>query len=188
MAMKSPMRRVPRLTAAALGVVAALSALTCHENTNFHLLEQGSASLAAASPPPVLDFDGLGSIDVGAHATMARQDLRATNLRRLRPYGVSLSVVQPATGQDLTFLRRVHVTVAAPGHDPVTVATGEAFATGTNGVGLEVQDAELLAQARTNGLQVQLVIDDAVAPPQPVALQLSVTLAVEVAQPQGACG
>lgn len=181
-------RRMPRLTAAALGVLAALSALTCHESTHFHLLERGSVALAAASAPAQLPLPGLTAFRLADHPTMRSQALTAGDLRALRPYSVTVSITEPATGQDLTFLRAVHLTVSAPGHGPVVVARGADFSTGTNSVGLEVEDVELLAQARAGALTAQLVLDAADAPPQPVQLQVAVTLAVDVAQPRGSCG
>lgn len=181
-------RRMPRLTAAALGVFVALCALTCHESTHFHLLEQASVALASASAPAQLDLPGLSALDLANHPTMRSQALTAGDLRALRPYAVTLSITGPATGQDLTFFHAVHLTLSAPGHDPVVVARGADFATGTNSVGLEVEDVELLAQARTRALTAQLVLDAADAPPQPVQLQVSVTFAVDVAQPKGSCG
>lgn len=180
--------RLSRLFRAPLLATVALAALTCQDNTTFHLAVEGGASLGTDQAATVAAPAGLAAVDLGSHMMMVRQDLSAHTLDDVRPYAVNLTVTRPATGQDLAFLGAAEVVVSAPGLADVTVARGQGFASGTNAAGLTVEDVQLRAYAHTRKMAVAVKFSGGQTPPQAIDLNLELVLDVAAAQPKGACG
>ena len=166
-----------RLLPALLVSLAGLSA-GCGGIDTFLLTHLATSTVPGAAQAPQL----AGSLDFGAFHPADNPDLagvQRSEIDSIRIQQVWLQVIDPANGQDLTFLKAIDVYVSATDQPPRLAATGAAFGKGVNPTQLKHAGADLTDFALAEEMRIRADAQGT-APKQTTTLRAEVEMLVDV--------
>lgn len=168
--------------------LAALSTSTYAGRAFFTFPLDGTASVwPQATVPTTLDVPSLQGVVIKDQDIFRQQGIDALDVKHLKIRQIGLLMQAPTLSPDFSFLHGISVYVSADGLPDVKVASGQSFVAGTNYIGLDVDDVELLPYARKPSMGFRGQVDAADAPGVDTTLRLVIDLEAYVAQPGAAC-
>lgn len=137
---------------------ACLALATCDSLDNFDVEQKSRASIPGQTPLEMLlgsvSFTGFDNFDITQNAELKNQGVTKNQIDSVRLSRVTLTVVDPASGQDFMFISSLSFFVEAPGLPRVRIATGGPFPAGANMVELNVDDVELAPYATAASMNI----------------------------------
>lgn len=137
---------------------------------------QGSLLTQVLTP---LGFAGLSDMQLSNAQEMANQGVKPHQIDSVKLKLLRLRVTKPASGQDLTFLKRVKFYAESKGLEKKLVAQGGPFAAGTTQADLQLLGTELKPYVTAASMSLTTEVEGH-APGQDTTLQATVTLRVDV--------
>jgi len=125
--------------------------VTCGGLTRLTTTQTASASIPAGTLVDLLTgdlgFGNLASFDITQSQEFKNQGIKREQINSLKLRSLTLTITQPANGQDFTFLDNLAFFVEASGLPKKEIARGGPFSAGATTVALAVLDVELAPYA-----------------------------------------
>ena len=140
-----------------LAVVVLLSLLTsCGSLTKISTTQTATATIQGGSLLDLLTgdigFGNLGNFDITQSQEFKNQGIRKEQLNSVKLRTLTLTITNPPSGQDFTFLQSLSFSVEAPGVAKKEIAKGGPFQAGAKEISLTVLDVELVPYATATSM------------------------------------
>jgi hypothetical protein len=174
-----------------LATGAVLTLLCCGGIDNFDVTEESTTTIPGASLFEQLAGDmGFGSfmtMDLSQSEELKNQGVEKSQIDSARLTALTLTVTEPADGQDLTFMESLKFFVEAQGLERRLIASGGPFPAGENQVELALEDVDLAPYAVAPTMKVTAEVSGR-RPKQQTSILARMTLNVDVNVSGVACG
>ena len=183
------MKRRATLWGRILVVLAALGA--CGGLDTFDIAESSAATIQGAS---ILEqivgdvgFGGFLNMDISQSEEFKNQGVEKNQIDSVRLKTLTLTITNPPSGQDFTFLESLKFYAEAEGLARTLIATGGPFAAGSSSVGLDVEDVELAPYASAPSMNVTTEATGR-RPGQDTTVDAAIVLTVDANVSGAVCG
>lgn len=168
---------------AAAGLATALAACGS-ELDRFDIEESSRATVPEASTVEKvigdgLGFDNFGDMEITQSQEFQNQDVSANEVDSVTLKSFQLAVVEPPSGQDLTFLNALDFYVEADGLERKLIASGADFPEGQTEVDLELADVELKPYVLEDSVTITTQADGS-RPDQETTIEARIVLTVDI--------
>lgn len=179
----------PRPLAATAAALFAL--LNCGGLDTFELREESSARIDGGTLLEQfvgdLGFGSLLNLDVTESEELKNQGVERHQIDSVRLTSLALTITDPPSGQDFTFLESLEFYVEAPGLPRQRIARGGPFPAGATRVELAADDLELAPYAAAESMRVTTAVTGR-RPRQDTTVLAELALTVDVDVSGAACG
>lgn len=174
-----------------VATAAVLTLLCCGGIDNFDLEEESSTTIPGASLFEQfvgdLGFGSFLSMDLSQSEELKNQGVEKEQIDSVRITALSLTITEPASGQDFTFLDELEFYVEAEGQERRLVARGGPFPAGQSRVELALEEVDLAPYAAAASMSVTSEVSGR-RPRQQTVVKAQLALSVDVDLSGVACG
>jgi hypothetical protein len=163
---------------------------TCDGIDNFQVDETSRALIPGATivdELTELPFGSFGDIDLSQNTELKNQGATKDNIDSVKISVLELTVIDPASGQDFTFLTSLKFFVEAPGLPRALIASGGPFPEGASKVELTLEDVELKPYATAESMSITTESNGR-RPRQDTTVDAAISLDVDVNVGGALCG
>ena len=160
-----------------------LVAISCRSLDTFDVHESSSAVVTGGTALEQLvgdaGFGGFVGFDISQNETIKNRGVERHEIDSVRLRSLRLTVTDPPSGQDLSFLDEVRFYVSAEGLEPRLIADGGPFAAGTTTTLLNIKDVELAPYVAAPQMDITAEVSGN-RPQQDTTVQADVAMMVDV--------
>lgn len=161
-----------------LALCASLFVLPSCGSHSFDVVRTAQSELQAGADASTLSFAAFSPVVLLDDQVMQLQRIARRQLAEVKLHAMTLSVMQPGSSQDLTFLQSVSVSIAAAGLPTKILATGQNFAPGQSVGVLAVSTEDFVDYFSTVDPTISLTGEG--QPPIDITLEVEIAFALQV--------
>jgi hypothetical protein len=172
-------------------VLLTLPLVMCSGIDNFQVDQKSQAFIPGATALEQLlgnvSFAGFDNFDITQNAELKNQGVTKNQIDSVKLSRVTMTVVEPASGQDFTFVTSLKFFVEAPGLPRALIAKGGPFPAGALTVELDLEDVELKPYATAESMNITTE-SNGEKPGQDTTVEAVILLDVDVNVGGAICG
>lgn len=166
-------------------------AITCGGLDNFIIEENSRAIIERGSLLEMFagaaGFSEFATLDITQNQSLANQGVERSQIDSVKIQTITMTVVDPPSGQDFTFLDSIEFYVESPDLPRITIATGGPFEAGATTVELSIPDEDLADYAASPSMNITTSARGR-RPDQDTTIDAKITLDVDVNVDGVVCG
>lgn len=172
-------RRVPRV----FWLLALLLPITCGPLDVISMTETSTTTIARATLFEQLvgdlGFGGFLNLDITQNTQLQNQGVERHQIDSVRATSLILTIIEPASGQDFSFMESITFYVEAPGFERVRIAHGADFPDGATQIDLSLDAVDLAPYTAAESMTVTSSVEGR-RPDHETVIEAQITLDVDL--------